>query len=669
MNSKNNIIISVIVPLPLTENYDYEAPPKTEVGDVVEVPFGKKKLLGVVAEIKESSGVSTDKIKAINSIIAPKVFSPEMLKFIAWVAEYTVTPLGAVLKMALCVPDAFKQFRSNKNSAVISFSEPQTNNSPVVLTEKQKEVANTLSAKINNGFNVTLLEGLTGSGKTEVYFEALAKSFQSGHQVLVLVPEIMLTTQWLERFNRRFGCNPALWHSDLSPKTRRETWKAVAAGTAKVVVGARSALFLPFADLGLIVIDEEHDQSYKQEDGVIYQARDMAIVRASIERLPVILSSATPSLESVANVSSGRYEKVFLPERYKGAMLPEITAIDMKSNPPEKIEGQQMWLSPILVNAIHETIGRGEQALLFLNRRGYAPLMLCRTCGHRMQCPNCSSWLVEHRQIGRLICHHCDYSLAIPKSCPSCGKEDALASCGPGVERLYEEVTLRYPNARTVMITSDTLGRPSEATEVVRKIADREIDIIIGTQILAKGHHFPDLTLIGVVDADLGLEGGDMRAAERTFQLINQVSGRAGRDGKKGTTYLQTYQPDNGVLKALAAGDGKAFISAETEARKILNMPPFGRLAALIISSADKEEAYKTAKDLARNAPPADMGVEVLGPAPAPLALLRGKYRFRLLVKSGRNTRLPYIIKEWLTKIDISYKVKVQVDIDPYSFM
>ncbi len=669
MNSKKNIIISVIVPLPLAESYDYEAPPEINVGDVVEVPFGKKKLNAVVAEIKKDSAVSGDKIKAINGICAPRVFRPEMLKFISWVAEYTVTPLGAVLKMALSVPDAFKEFRPNKNRKVIKFFEPEINNHKIILTDKQNEAANNLRRKINQGFSTCLLEGLTGSGKTEVYFEALAEAFKNGRQVLVMVPEIMLTNQWLERFTRRFGCAPALWHSDLTPQTRRETWKAVASGSAKVIVGARSALFLPFKNLGLIVVDEEHDQSYKQEEGVIYQARDMAIVRASIEQIPVILSSATPALESLANVDSGRYEKVCLPERYKGARLPEIITIDMKANPPEKIEAKPMWLSPPLVEEIKGALARGEQSLLFLNRRGYAPLMLCRKCGQRMQCPNCSSWLVEHRQAGRLICHHCDYSLSIPKACPSCGAEDSLASCGPGAERLYEEVTLRYPEARTIMITSDTLGCPKQAAEVIRKISEREIDIIVGTQILAKGHHFPDLTLIGVVDADLGLEGGDMRAAERTFQLINQVSGRAGRAEKTGKTFLQTYQPDNGVIKALAQGDTKAFLSAETEARKILQMPPFGRLAALIVSSSSKDAAYKTAKDFARTAPPKSMGIEVLGPAPAPLALLRGKYRFRLLVKSAKSVRLSAIIKEWLTKIEIPYKVKVQIDIDPYSFM
>lgn len=668
MNSGNNKIVSVIIPLPVTEQYDYLAPFGTNVGDVVEVTFGKKKVLGVVSGIRSSSSVSTEKLKSIERVLGERVFSLNMLKFILWVSDYTVTPVGLVLKMSLSVPDAFKKIRERKDIPAIRFSNPELQKK-IELSLKQQEAARILSEKINKGFSVSLLEGLTGSGKTEVYFEAVKEAIKRGHQVLVMVPEIMLTTQWIERFKDRFGCFPGLWHSDLSARRRRETWKGVLKGEVKVVVGARSSLFLPFSDLSLIVIDEEHDQSYKQEEGVIYQARDMAIVRAKIEGFPVILSSATPSLESVMNVRSGRYERVFLPERYKGAKMPSIKIIDMRKNSSEKISGERSWLSRDLSIGIKETISRGDQVLLFLNRRGYAPLKLCSFCGYRIQCPHCSAWLVEHKQVGRLMCHHCDYSIITPEVCPFCNKENSLVSCGPGVERLYEEVLKRYPEARTIMVTSDTLKSSAIAEEIVNKIISKEVDIIIGTQILAKGHHFPDLTLIGVVDADLGLEGGDMRASERTFQLIQQVSGRAGRSGKDSVTYLQSYQPENGVLEALVSGDIGSFLEAEASARRVLNMPPFGRLASLIISSSSKDTAYKTSQDLIKVCPPRSMGVEVLGPTTAPLSQLRGKYRFRFLVKSGRGIRLSSIIKEWLTKVDIPYTVRVQVDIDPYNFM
>jgi primosomal protein N' (replication factor Y) len=486
----------------------------------------------------------------------------------------------------------------------------------------------------------------------------------AGRQVLVLLPEIALGAQWLERFRQRFGALPEQWHSDRTAAERRDTWRAVAAGRARVVVGARSALFLPFPELGLVIVDEEHDPSYKQEDGVIYQARDMAVLRASLADIPVILVSATPSLETVVNVARGRYQRVALPCRHAAAELPVVRLIDLRRGRIERGH----FLSPPLVAELAATFEAGEQALLFLNRRGYAPLTLCRACGHRFQCPSCTAWLVEHRFTGRLLCHHCGHAEAVPACCPECLAAGALVPCGPGVERLLEEVTERFPAVRAALMVSDLLPGPRAAAELAQAMTERRYDLLIGTQIVAKGHHFPMLTLVGVVDADLGLAGGDLRAAERTYQLLHQVGGRAGRAEHKGRVLIQTWMPDQPVMKALAAGDRDRFLEAEAAARRDAGLPPFGRLAALIVSAGDAETADFTARALSRAAPQLP-GITVLGPAPAPLAVLRGRHRRRFLVKADREVRLQAILRDWLSRVRTAGSARIQIDIDPYSFL
>jgi primosomal protein N' (replication factor Y) len=514
------------------------------------------------------------------------------------------------------------------------------------------------------GFTVTVLDGVTGSGKTETYFEAIARVLAAGQQVLVLLPEIALGAQWLDRFRRRFGAAPVEWHSDVSRTQRREAWRAVDAGRARIVVGARSALFLPFAGLGLIVVDEEHDPSYKQEDGVCYQARDMAVLRASLADIPIVLVSATPSLETVVNIGRGRYERVHLPRRHAAASLPKIALVDMRR---ERIEPRR-FLSAPLVEALGRTLDAGEQSLLFLNRRGYAPLTLCRACGHRLQCPSCTAWLVEHRFTGRLLCHHCGYASAVPALCPECLTAGTLVPCGPGVERLKEEVALRFPQARIALMVSDLLSGPRAAAELANAIVEHRYDVLIGTQIVAKGHHFPMLTLVGVVDADLGLTGGDLRAAERTYQLLHQVAGRAGRAERPGQVLIQTYMPDQPVMQALAAGDRDGFLAAEAAARRAAGLPPFGRLAALIVSALDPDSADFAARALARAAPQLP-GISVLGPAPAPLAILRRRHRRRFLVKAERSVNLQAVLRDWLGRVRIGGSARLQADIDPYSFL
>jgi primosomal protein N' (replication factor Y) len=533
------------------------------------------------------------------------------------------------------------------------------------LNDAQQLAANSMvDAVRTGGFDTFVLDGVTGSGKTETYFEAVAEALRLGKQVLVLLPEIALTAPFLARFEARFGVEPAVWHSNLRSTQRRRVWRAVADGSAKVLVGARSALFLPFANLRLIIVDEAHETSFKQEDGVRYHARDVAVMRGHFEGFPVVLASATPALESRHMVAMGRYKALEIPSRFGAAKMPEIKAIDLTLDAPDA----QHWIAPTLLKALEERVERGEQSLLFLNRRGYAPLTLCRTCGHRFQCPNCTSWMVEHRLVRRLACHHCGHVMPPPEECPECGESDTLVACGPGVERISDEVNRLLPHARTIVATSDTLWSPEKAAEFVSRVENKAVDIIIGTQLVTKGYHFPELTLVGVIDADLGLEGGDLRAAERTFQQIAQAAGRAGRGEKPGEVFIQTRNPNHPVIAALVAGDRDAFYDAETQQRKSAGAPPFGRFAAIIISSEDEREAIEAARAVGGAAPQVD-GMIVYGPAPAPLAMLRGRYRQRLLVHAQRSVEVQNIIREWLGGLQFPRGVRVGVDVDPYSFL
>lgn len=699
-------------------------------GAIVQVPLGARQMIGVVWGDEGGSDpsvsdrpISDHKLKALLEVIDVPPITKALRQFIVWVADYYLSSPGAVLRMALSAREAFEPDATRRvwrlsgsvptkltpkrqaaltalvgacgtlrELAVIAgvseavmralaasgalqeeqamIPQPQPAqpdpafHAPVLSAEQAAAATALREAVTAQRFAPTLLEGVTGSGKTEVYFEAVAQALVEGGQILVLVPEIAMTRQWLARFEARFGCLPAEWHSDLTASQRRRIWRNVAAGGASVVVGARSALFLPFANLRLIVVDEEHETSFKQEEGVTYNARDMAVVRARLEACPVVLTSATPALESRVNASRGRYKHLVLPARFGGAQLPAVQVVDMRQTPPQR----GRWLCEPLSQAVAQTLARSEQALLFLNRRGYAPLTLCRKCGERMTCPTCSSWLVEHRRTNRLHCHHCGFACPIPKACPSCQEPDALVACGPGVERVAEEAAAQFPDAHVAVVTSDTITSPFKAQQLVEDVEAGRINILVGTQLIAKGYHFPDLTLVGVVDADLGLSGGDLRAAERTFQQMTQVAGRAGRAGKAGHVILQTYQPEAPVLQALAEGDGEGFYQAESVARERHGMPPFGRLAALIISGADQKAVAQTSQMLAQTAPHLP-GLMILGPAPAPLALLRGRHRMRLLLKADRAVSIQAVLRQWLGGSSWPSGVRVAVDIDPYSFL
>jgi primosomal protein N' (replication factor Y) len=540
-----------------------------------------------------------------------------------------------------------------------SFAQPE-------LAPVQADAAYELRASVaQGGYGVTLIDGVTGSGKTQVYFEAIAETVRQRRQALVLVPEIALTAQFLDRFRDRFGVRPAQWHSALSPRRRERTWSAVARGEAGVIVGARSALFLPYAKLGLIVVDEEHDPAYKQEDGVRYHARDMAVVRARVADIPIVLASATPSVETEVNVRRGRYRRLSLPLRFGGALLPAVETIDLRTEGPPR----GRFIAPRLAHAITARVERGEQALLFLNRRGYAPLTLCRACGFRLGCPNCDAWLVDHRFRRRLVCHHCGFSMPPPTQCPQCQASESLAPVGPGVERLHQEAQELFPDRRILVLSSDLVESVERLREELDQVARGQFDIIIGTQLVAKGHHFPKLNLVGVIDADLGLANGDPRAAERTFQLLHQVVGRAGREERPGTGYLQTHQPEHPVIRALVAADREAFYDSEIELREKTQYPPFGRLASVLISAPQRPDAEHYARALVAAAPACEQ-VRILGPAEAPLALVRGRHRFRLLLKSPRGFDLSAFVREWLAAAPKrGTNVKVEVDIDPQSFL
>ncbi len=646
--------LSVLFPVALG-CYDYLNDNNLKPGTFVWAPLGRKKCMGVVWDKKPDEKYPIEKLKSIESVCPEPPLNTQMIRFINWVAGYTLTPLGAVLKMALH-PEIGKISKKP-----LIFDEPNPHFTQIDFSPAQQKVVNGLF-KIQ-GFQVALLDGVTGSGKTEVYFEKTAQVLESGHQqILVLLPEIILTTAWLGRFEKRFGVNPALWHSSLTPNQRRDTWEAVRSGTVRVVVGARSALFLPFHNLGLIIVDEEHDPSFKQEEGVLYHARDMAIVRAKIANCPLILASATPSLETYVHTQQGDYLHFILPERFAGATLPDTETVDMR----QKEKGPVQFISKDLQIALKDRLDKKEQSLLFLNRRGYAPLMLCRQCGHRLQCPHCSAWLVTHKGSHTLQCHHCGYTLPVPKVCPVCQSEN-LVACGPGVERVAEETQNLFPNARIAQITSETLKNPKDFEQIIQKMDAGEIDILVGTQILAKGHHFANLTLVGVIDADMGLSGGDLRAGERTFQLIQQVMGRAGREHKKGLAVLQSYNPENLIIQALQKNDRTTFLTEEMNARKILKMPPFGKLASLIISGKNQTLTYQTVQKIVRHAPQKP-NISVLGPVVAPIAKLRGKYRYRLLVKADKSINIQNYLHLWMDGAIIPPSVDVRMDIDPYSF-
>ena len=719
-------LVSVLTAEPLDRMLDYKAPEGgVFAGAFVMVPLGPRRVLGVVWSVGEGS-YDASKIRPIGQVIDVPPMRPEMRSFLTKAADYTLTPLSLMLRLATRAPklgqpasmrkvlrlgdaepdkmtDARRRvlnvlkehggagFASGELSTLASVSSsvlkgllklgvlvehaaPRDLPYPTLNAEQagkplsvdQATAAKKLREAVRSGvYGTTLLKGVTGSGKTEVYLEAVAEALKIGRQALVLLPEIALTVEFLDRVEKRFGQRPAEWHSGASQAERRRCWKAVAEGGAQLVVGARSALFLPFRDLGLVVVDEEHDGSYKQEEGVLYHARDMAVLRASLCSAQVILATATPSLESWANAEAGKYARIDLHERFGTAELPDMGAIDMRT----EAMAANRWLSPTLVGEMKTRLEAGEQSLLFLNRRGFAPLTLCRACGEQIGCSDCDARMVEHRFLKRLVCHQCGASKPIPEACPSCEVEGKLTALGPGVERLAEEAEDLFPDARVAILSSDLAETARALKQRIDDIAAGGADIIIGTQIVAKGHNFPHLTLVGVIDADLGLQGGDLRAAEKSFQLIRQVAGRAGRAEKPGVALLQSHQPEHPVIKAILSGDEEGFWKAEAASRQRAGAPPYGRMAGIVVSGPDEAQVFDLARYLARNS--AAIGAikaQFFGPAAAPVAKIRGRYRVRLLVKTPKGAPMQKAIRAWLAGVKVPPNMRIAVDIDPQSF-
>lgn len=719
-------LVGVLTTEPLGRVLDYKAPEGgCGDGDFVEVPLGPRRVLGVVWGPGRGDW-DPAKVRPVNRVLDAPPMRAELRAFLARAADYTLTPLPQMLRLATRAPglgeaaatrrvyrlgptvpnqltdarhrvvEALRAFGGApmtlgelageagcgtsvvkglvKLGVVVEEDAPRDLPFPTLdptgaatLTGDQIAAGDALVAAVHAGdYSATLLKGVTGSGKTEVYLEAVAEALRMGRQALVLLPEIALTAEFLTRVQARFGARPAEWHSGVTQTERRRVWRMVAAGQAQLVVGARSALFLPYQRLGLVVVDEEHDTSYKQEEGVLYNARDMAVLRAAIAGCPVVLASATPSLETWANVEAGKYGRLDLSARYGVAEMPSMGVIDMReANLPAN-----HWISAKLASEVQARIERGEQALIFLNRRGYAPVTLCRACGAQVGCDDCDARMVEHRFLKRLVCHQCGATKPLPLACPSCKVEGKMAAVGPGVERMAEEVQARFPQARVAVLSSDLFGSARELKAQIEAIAAGGADIIIGTQIVAKGHNFPLLTLVGVIDADLGLQGSDLRAAERTFQLMRQVAGRAGRAEKRGAAWLQTHQPEHPVIRAILGGDEEAFWRAEAAERRAAGVPPYGRMVGIILSSPDVAQVFDFGAELARrDGPLRRVGAQVYGPAPAPIARVRGRHRVRLLVKAGKLVPLQAAVAEWIAQLRPPANLRVTIDIDPQSFL
>ncbi|WP_149775769.1 primosomal protein N' [Ruegeria intermedia] len=719
-------LVAVLTTQPLDRTLDYKAPEGgCFLGAFVEVPLGPRKVLGVVWGAGRGD-FDRSKIRSVIRVLDVAPMREEMRLFLQRAADYTLTPMPAMLRLATRapglgdplsmrkiyrlgsgMPDRMTDARARvlevlrdygglaftlkelaemagvtssvvkglvKQGTVREEDSPRDLPYPHLdpdrpgkaLTPDQTAAADTLRAALRSGtYGTTLLKGVTGSGKTEVYLEAVAEALRMGRQALVLLPEIALTAEFLTRVEERFGARPAEWHSGATMTERRRVWRMVGQGDAQMVVGARSALFLPFRDLGLIVVDEEHDTSYKQDDGVHYNARDMAVLRAAICGARVILASATPSLESWANAEAGKYDRLDLTSRFGAAVLPDMKTIDMRA---EKMQ-PGTWISPSLRQAVQARIEKGEQSLLFINRRGYAPVTLCRACGEQIACDHCDARMVEHRFLKRLMCHQCGETKPMPEACPACGVEGKLAPVGPGIERLAEEAEATFPDTRIAMLSSDLFGSARALKAKIEEIAEGDADIVIGTQLVAKGHNFPNLTLVGVIDSDLGLHGSDLRAAERTFQLMRQVAGRAGRADKPGTALLQTFQPEHPVIRAILSGDEEGFWRAEAAGRQAAGVPPYGRMAGIVLSGPEVGPVFDVGNVLARNdAPLRQIGAQVFGPAPAPIARIRGRHRVRLLVKAPKGAPIQDAIARWIAPLRLKGDIRLTVDIDPQSF-
>ncbi|HJD60330.1 MAG TPA: primosomal protein N' [Rickettsia endosymbiont of Omalisus fontisbellaquei] len=645
-------IAKILLPAAKLFPLDYLVPEDLElnIGDLVVVPFRNKELTGIIWEF--TTVPKAKKLKTVKEKVPLNLsLTSEVLELIKWMSGYYMSELGSIAKLVLPIDIAEKPIKVKEQKINNNFVLPD-------LSEEQKQAVIVL----NESNKPVIIKGVTGSGKTEIYFHLIADYLAKGKQVLVMLPEIALSTQIINRFIERFGFEPIVWNSSVTKAQKKMILRGILSDKVKVVIGARSSLFLPFKNLGLVVIDEEHDDSYKQDDGILYNARDTAIVRSKFDKAQIVLCSATPSIETMYNVEIGKYQLITLVNRYKNVDLPNIEMIDMTK---EKLS-KNSYLSKILIEAIKSNLDNKRQTLLFLNRRGYAPLMLCKACGHRFTCKFCSSWMVVHKATKKLECHHCGYQSKIFNSCPECLEDEALTICGPGIERIEEEVKALFPESKIAVISKDHAKNPEKIAQLLHQMENLEIDILIGTQIITKGYHFPNLTLVGVIDADLGSNNADLRASERTFQLLHQVGGRAGRGDSKGVVYLQSYYPDNIIFSYVKTGDEENFFANELEIRKSADMPPFSKMASVILSGSSESKILEIARDMVRIAPKAN--VKILGPASSLMSKLAGKYRYRILIIADKKFNLQKYLKFWLSLIKIPSFCQIKIDIDPKSF-
>ena len=716
---EDGAIISVALPFNVASIFHYSHSHAIEPGTYVRVPLGNKTVTAITWE-DVPCDLELSKLKPITACFDLPIMQPSLRRTLEKTALYNCASLGNCLKLALpcptidqkkktivqyvtsptigknvtltpkrqkiltiCSDDTLPRTRADLieagcsiaviNSLVaagalmkqdVSYDYSRNHKlrpKPPIFTEKQQVALQRIAQEMTTASPRIVLDGATGSGKTEIYFQQVEAVLQAGRQALILLPEIALSLQIIKRAAARFGIEPTLWHSSMTPAARQQALLHIIHGGASLIIGARSALFLPYKDLALIVVDEAHDASYKQDDGVMYHGRDMAVLRATQEQIPIILATATPSCETVENINNGRYSCITLERRRTQAELPLIHLVAMQQETLPK----HHFVSRTVIDAVKTTLDMGKQSLLFLNRRGYAPLMLCRTCGYHHQCPHCSSWLVYHESRNMMQCHHCGFHDGVPTACPECqATKDHLILCGPGVERVYAEVKQHFSDARIEVLSGDTKGLAKLMTAMQRG----DIDIAIGTQLLAKGHHFPHLETVGIIDADAGLAGSDMRAAEKSYQLLHQLAGRAGREKTRGNVYMQTYQSEHPMMQALQHWDRDTFITTELENRKQALMPPYGRLAALIIEGKDERLAANIASHLHQHKPQYH-DVLVLGPAPAPMYKLRNKYRHRFLVRAPKAVDVQRIMLNWKALVRVPNSITVKIDIDPINFM
>jgi len=636
--------------------YENQTSQKLNPGDFVKAPFGSAEVTGVIWPYEQKTNKKF-KIKKIFKKIKVKSLNKSMIEFISWFSKYNLVPLGMSLKMCLLNKDVVeksfdKDFcKFEKKKKISKFS----------LNLEQKKSL-TFIRSLGNNYSVTVLEGVTGSGKTLVYFERIRDLIDAGFQALILLPEIALTNQFSKRFKEFFGAEPAVWHSGTTKKNKKIIWKGVTEGEIKIVIGARSSLFLPFNKLGIIIVDEEHDASYKQDEGVSYNARDMAITRASIEKIPINLVTSIPSIETYNNIMNKKYNLTKLEKRYKEATLPNIEIINLHSENLNK----GSWIAKKTISKVNKYLDKGDQVLFFLNRRGYAPFVICKKCGYKFQCINCSVNLNYHKKLNKLLCHYCGYKSSLHRLCKDKKKCDLLF-CGPGIERVFEELKKIYPNKKIEVFSSDTIGKNKKTLELLENVEKKKIDIMIGTQLLSKGFHFPKLNCIVVVDGDFSSHGYDLRSAEKNIQLYHQLAGRAGREAISSSIYFQTYTPEDEILLNISKNNTRAFLKKELLLRKNKKLPPFSRLISLIISGRNENLIMKFAINIKSKLPKINE-VNVLGPVLAPITKINKNYRCRILIRSPKKLFIQKYLSQSLNKIKIIPGIKLEVDVDPINF-